>query len=518
MKKYLFFSFLFFSFLQGFSQNEVIYLWCGGVTSDSVSVNAKLTDTSSTVRLVLSASPQFFSPVYSSFYSVDTNTNMMVAMRVGGLLPSTKYYYAVESGGVLDSSIDDIGSFTTYGAGAFSFSFVAGSCCLNSDHGVYSVMKNLNPLFYVNMGDLHYANPNSATNIYAHRDPYESQVLSRQRAAAFFKQVPIDYVWDDHDFCGNNSDSSYVGKQNARRAYREYVPHYPLPSPTGAIYQSYKVGRVRFIHTDLRSDRYGTSMMGAQQKAWFKSECVDARNNNEIIAWISSTTWNGNNPDNWGGFQSERTELSDFFRDSMISNMFIICGDAHMLGIDDGSHADFSSCVTNGSLYPVFAAAALNQNGSYKGGTFSEGGYFPNPSYLFGQFGLVDVIDTGGDEICVHFTGYRCDSAGLGISYVNYFEFCRTIGSGVSSTHDIPAGNELAIFPNPSDGRFTLRSDGWKGEIELRIMDAFGREVVPQTRVESNAVVDLSGIPPGIYFAGITASHVCTVKKIIIQH
>ncbi|HEY6162649.1 MAG TPA: alkaline phosphatase D family protein [Bacteroidia bacterium] len=518
MKKRFLFLFLLFSCIRSFAQDEVIYTWCGGVTSDSVSVNAKLTDTSSTIRLVLSTSAQFLSPVYSSFYSVDTNTNMMVAMRVGGLIPSTKYYYAVESGGVPDTSVDDVGSFTTYAAGAFSFSFVAGSCCLNSQHGVYSAMKNLDPLFYVNMGDLHYANPNSATNIYAHRDPYETLVLSKQRAAAFLKQVPIDYVWDDHDFCGNDSDSSYVGKQNARRAYREYVPHYPLPSPTGAIYQSYKVGRVRFIHTDLRSERYGSSMMGAQQKTWFKSECVKARNNNEMIAWISSVTWSGTTPDNWGGFQSERTELSNFFRDSMISNMFIICGDAHMLGIDDGSHGDFSSFITNGALYPVFAAGALNQNGSYKGGTFSEGGYFPNPSYLAGQFGLVNVIDTGGDDICIHFTGYRCDSAGSGISYVNYYEFCRTLGPNINSTPDVVSESSIDIFPNPSEGKFTLAMSGNGEGFDLQVMNALGEQVLGKKEAENNLVLDLSGKPPGVYFAKIISKRGCSVRKILVQH
>ena len=194
-----------------FSQNEVIYIWSGALTYNSIKVNAKMTDSSSTIRLVVSTDSLFSIPLYSSFYHVDSTTNYMVSMDKNGLSPLTKYYYCVESGGIMDSSSDDIGSFTTVVNGPFSYSFVLGSCALSSDHKVFGVMKNMSPFFYINTGDLHYDNPNSDIDLNIHRLPYEVSVLSKPSVAALFKKVPFVYMWDDHDFSGNNSDSSAIG-------------------------------------------------------------------------------------------------------------------------------------------------------------------------------------------------------------------------------------------------------------------------------------------------------------------
>jgi CDP-glycerol glycerophosphotransferase (TagB/SpsB family) len=109
-----------------FSQNEVKYKWSGAITYQSAKVNAKMTDTSSTIRLLADDDSTFASPLYSTFYSVDSNTNYMVAMEIRHLNPLTKYFYAVESGGIIDSSADDVGSFTTFANGPFSYSFVLG--------------------------------------------------------------------------------------------------------------------------------------------------------------------------------------------------------------------------------------------------------------------------------------------------------------------------------------------------------------------------------------------------------
>lgn len=508
--------------IRAFSTNEVIYIWSGGVTSTSACVNAKMTDTSSFIRLAISTSTAFTSPIFSSFYTVDSTTNMMVAMSISGLTENTKYYYAVESAGILDTSSDDIGAFTTFVSGYCSYYFVTGSCCLNSNHVVYELIKNVNPLFFSCTGDLHYGNPNSDTDINVHRNCYETYVLSQPRASALFKAVPIEYVWDDHDFSGNDSDSSFVGKINARLAYREYVPHYPLPAGSGnnAIYQTWTVGRVHFIHTDCRSDRYGTSMLGAVQKDWFKNECLLARNNHELICWLSSTTWSGNTTDNWGGFTAERTELSNFFRDSLIENMFLICGDAHMLAIDNGTHSDFSTSVLHPFRYPIFAAAALNQAGSYKGGTFSEGGVFPNPLWHDGQFGLVSVIDSGGSTICIKFMGVRTDSSGDQVSIINQYEFCRDLGATPIGIHQFSnCSEEVSVYPNPSAGKFIFETGIVLKDPTIQITDIAGRiyEVNYFLSNDAHSInFDFEDFSPGIYFVMVVSENKKFEGKILI--
>ncbi|MEO5643513.1 MAG: alkaline phosphatase D family protein [Bacteroidia bacterium] len=522
MKYLQLFLFSFVFHFAAFSTNEVRYMWSGGLTDSSINVNAKLTDSSSTVRLMLSTSQNFTSPLFSGFYHVDSTTNMMVAMTISGLNAGTKYYYGVESNGIADTSADDVGSFTTLQQGNFSFYFVTGSCCVNSDHMVYEAMRSIHPLFFTCMGDLHYGDPNAATDINVHRNMYDSLVLSKARAAAFFREVPIDYIWDDHDFSGNNSDSTAAGKANARQAYRDYVPHYPLPAGNGnaAIYHAFTIGRVRFILTDLRSDRHGASMLGTVQKNWFENECVAARDSNQVIAWISSTTWNGAHIDNWGGYPAEREELANFFRDSLIENMFIICGDAHMLGIDDGTNGDFSTVTANPNKYPIFNAAALNQNGSYKGGTFNQGGAFPNPSLAYGQFGLVQVLDSGGAAICINFFGFRTDNIPNAITLIDHYTFCRqmvTAPSGINTVRNYSASSIL--YPNPTRENFTLTTNETLHNPVITISDISGREVKQEYdySIEGADIhFTLKKLSPGIYFVNVKTEHSVYQKEFVI--
>jgi len=196
----------------------------------------------------------------------------MAKMNITGLQPNTQYFYGVESGGVLDNSSTDIGKFKTPASGAFSFSFAHGSCTGNGNHAVFTAIQNKNPLFFLETGDFHYQDPNSS-NISTHRSPYENNILGQAAAGNLLKSTAMAYMWDDHDYCGNNnSGSGQAGTANARQAYQEYVPHYPLVAGSGnvPIYQAFTIGRVRFILADLRSLRATGTMFGTTQKAWFK--------------------------------------------------------------------------------------------------------------------------------------------------------------------------------------------------------------------------------------------------------
>ncbi len=453
------FSTLFIFSLSVYSQNEVIYLWSGALTHNSIKVNAKMTSTSTTIRLVVDDDISFSSPLFSPFYSVDSTTNYMVSMEMTGLNPLTNYYYCVESGGIKDTSAEDIGSFKTFANGPFSYSFATGSCTEISNHKVFDVMKSMNPNFYIVMGDLHYMNPNSNVNINMHRLPYETEVLSKQRAADFFKKTPVAYIWDDHDFCGNNSDSSFLGRQNARIAYHEYVPHYPLGFGNGAnfpINQAFTVGRVHYVLTDLRSTRSSLKIMDDDQKQWFENECIYARDNGFFIAWINSSTWNNTTEtgyDNWYIFNSDRVELGNFFLNDSIKNMFIISGDAHMLGIDDGANSDFSFTQNNLNKYPIFQAGAISGYGSYKGGIFNQGGPIPNPSDgTDGQFGMVNITDNGIDSICIEFKGYRVDSSGTIVQQMNNYSFCKYLTPvSIQEKNEKQEIDWVIIQPNPSN-------------------------------------------------------------------
>lgn len=408
---------------QRFLVNKVKFIWSGAVTTNSIRVHAKLTNSTTAARLIVSTDPTLANPMFGSFSIADAGNNFIAPLTVSNLQPNTTYYYAIEADGITDTATDAIGTFKTMAAGAHSFQFTIASCNRSGNHPVWYRIKDKNPAFHITHGDFHYGDPNSATDINVHRAPFEA-TLAQPAVREFIQTHPIAYMWDDHDYCGDNTNSFAVGRTNARLVYQEYVPHYPLVAGSGnvPIYQSFVVGRIRFILTDLRSERDvpGTTMMGATQKAWFKNECLAAKTNDEGIVWINTVPW-GSTPDVdiWYGFSTERTELSDFFKTNAIRNLFIICGDAHMIAVDNGTNHDFSTDANNPFKYTVLQAAAVNQTGSFRGGPFSEG-HFSNPSFEYGQYALVNINDTGGSDVQVTITGYRVDNTGAESTLMNY--------------------------------------------------------------------------------------------------
>ena len=228
---------------------ETIYMWSGALTPTTIRVNAKLSTATTQARIIASTNSDLSNPLVGSYAIANASNNFMAAMSISGLTPNTSYYYAIEVDGVIDNSPEDIGRFTTPKVGPQNFRFTVGSCNGNSAHVVFDKMGDKNPLFQLTTGDFHYDNPNSGSDINVHRMPYENNMLSQVASRNFFLKYPLAFVWDDHDYCGDNSDSLAAGRTNARIAYQEYVPHYPLVKGSGnvPIYQSFTICSIQFI-------------------------------------------------------------------------------------------------------------------------------------------------------------------------------------------------------------------------------------------------------------------------------
>ena len=420
----------------------------GGVTHTSAWVKAKLRYRGNSARLLVSTNvdlsqPQWFGPITAA---VDRGN--MVEFHVMGLQPDTQYFYALEVMNALQANYR--GAFATFppADSPASFNFAFASCArTGSQNPVFDTIRQLRPLFYMNVGDFHYENIKSNALV-KFRVAYDDVLISAKQAL-LYRSLPLVYIWDDHDFAGNNSNRRAPSHVAARYVYEEYIPHYEMPAGRGdvPIYQSFVVGRVKFILTDLRSERDevhtpagpGKSMLGKAQKAWFKSELLSAKGKYPLIFWVSSVPWIGtagvnyypirgnvtgfihhlnaaqfkrdpataeddravfNDDDFWGAFVHERQEIADFIRDKEIRGLCILHGDAHMLAADDGSHSDYSS--GGGAGFPVMCAAPLDQSPSIKGGPYSQGVYKSRSGE--GCFGYVQVKDFG-SRIEVQFSG-----------------------------------------------------------------------------------------------------------------
>ena len=142
-------------------------------------------------------------------------------------------------------------------------------------------------------------------------------------------------------------------------------------------------------------------MLGGQQLAWFENELTEAAGEYPLVLWVNPDPWIAvpePGADHWGGFPDERQRIAETIERLQFPGFLMISGDAHMLAIDDGTHNTYGG---NGPGFPVFHAGALDRPGSLKGGPYSEGAV-PDG----GQFGVVEVIDTGA-ELQVRLTGRR---------------------------------------------------------------------------------------------------------------
>ena len=267
-------------------------------------------------------------------------------------------------------------------------------------------------LFFIHLGDLHYDNVNSA-KIADHVVGYRG-VLKEERQARLYRNVPLAYTWDDHDYCGDASDRKSKGRKAARLAYQRAVPHYPLVEGEGdvAIYQAFTVGRVRFLLTDTRSERTprkdpdsaAKSILGERQKQWLKDRLLEGRDQFRLQVWVNSVPWIGDpqeeddDTDAWFSYPSERTEMGLFIEDNGINNILMLSADAHMIALDDGSN---NHGATGKGGFPVFHAAPLDRPNSKKGKPFSHGIFDDHK----GQYGFITINDMGGETVQVTVTG-----------------------------------------------------------------------------------------------------------------
>ena len=358
----------------------VEWMWTGGLTPRSVVVVARLDDESSDVGLTVTSSEVRRDATVA--VSVPDDDVKMRRFDVAGLVPDTAYKYAVSVSGDADTT-RGAGGFTTPAVGAFSFSFAFSSCArLDSNAATYDAIAESDPLFYVSEGDFFYGDI-ARDDLALYARAYGRQ-LTPGAPAALFRQVPVAYMWDDHDYGPNDAGRTSPSRSTAWSAFRTYVPHYSLGdrAESGPIFQAFTVGRARFVLTDLRSERDPATapngpdktMVGQEQREWLEHELLVSSRQHVVVFWVSSVPWidTSDSPgDNWGAYPDERASISQFIVENDLDNIVMLAGDAHMVAADDGSHSNYSGLP--GSSFPVLHASPIDQWTSIKGGPYSEG-------------------------------------------------------------------------------------------------------------------------------------------------
>jgi hypothetical protein len=329
-----------------------------------------------------------------------TRSGRVVRAELSGLDADTSYTVSVVGRDEPASTGVDEARFRTIAPGATDVTIAFGSCMRTGSNGaVFDAITAVRPDLFVEAGDLHYANiDNDDPDRF--RDVLDV-TLSRPGVSSLLRTTPVAYVWDDHDYGGNNADADSPSRPAAMAVYREYVPHHPLAGDTSPIFQAFDVGAVRVLLTDVRSAREpGRTMLGERQLQWLEDELLRSHRTRALTIWVSPVGWIGEptpGGDSWDGYDAERRRLADFIADHDIDRLVMVNGDAHMVAIDDGTNSGYATDGEPG--FPVLHAAALDRPGAVKGGPYSEG-EFPGG----GQFGLVEVSTTTGG-IAVRLSG-----------------------------------------------------------------------------------------------------------------
>ena len=240
-------------------------------------------------------------------------------------------------------------------------------------------------------------------------DAYDD-VFGATRQNNCWKNLPMYYMWDDHDYGPNDSNKDNPARNAAIAAYRRRVPHPPLAKTGGtdAIYYSFIRGRARFIVTDLRSERepkgaYPSTdprqkIFSNQQRDWFFNEMLEAIINGQIIFWINTKPWIssiGDGKDDWGGYHAARQEIVDFIQSNdLVDRIVVLSGDMHALAYDDGTSPN------NYGNLKVCHAAPLDQEPRFKGGPYLIGPIAEDSGTDWAsQYGIIEVTDINNDSI-----------------------------------------------------------------------------------------------------------------------
>jgi hypothetical protein len=441
-----------YSSLDSPTTNNNNWILLGGLTATSIDFRIRRAPQDDLMYIMVATDDQFETIVWQQDLMITAVTattpsttatmeeeELVESLTATGLQANTRYYYATVDGGTRTSTRGTFQTAPPEGRRT-PFQFVTSACSWSgSTHPVYTTILNDHPdtLFFAHLGDFHYENLNvdsverrvQAVDRVLASDDSNSNSDNSSPQRALFGNRPLVYMWDDHDWLGNNKggDLEEPGREAALRSYRLAMPYYaPLPSSTtsssSGMYQAFTIGTVRFILTDLRSEATKTKMMSETQREWLYNELEQASTNYDFCIWFTTKPWVGEEDlesDSWWGYPSDRQALSEHIAKVFVNttNLLVIGSDAHMIAFDDGSNTYYgrdegedSSGTDNKNKtksFPLLQTGPLDRLASFKGGPFSEGctGYLYERNH---QYSVIDfIVDDETDNVCLEITTYR---------------------------------------------------------------------------------------------------------------
>ena len=275
--------------------------------------------------------------------------------RVGGLRPSTEYYYVWESG----TAVSEIGRTRTAPAPSSAEAVrLAFSSCQQYASGYYGAHTHAASLpdldVYAFLGDYIYEENNfrrvrdepiQAVDVRTYRRKY-ALYRSDPALRELHRLHPTVHVWDDHEVENNYSDNDPPPAPAQRAAgYRvsfEWLPRMSLRRDRHRVYSKLSLGGlVDVFLLDERQYRTGDldgqprRILGEPQMSWLIAGLRASTATWKVIAQqvVVATIYGergGVNEDAWDGYPEDRARLLGEIERAGIANVVFLTGDAHV--------------------------------------------------------------------------------------------------------------------------------------------------------------------------------------------
>lgn len=342
---------------------------------------------------------------YYRFRAIDTTTNHVVydetqklaptyRFRLTGLLPNRSYKYNLSflRGGSEFAVPNASGSFITYpperSHGRFTFAF--GSCVKAKKQvaqGSWTAIKALaesppngyDPVrLFVHLGDTFYFYDHVTKEVPRNVESMLAAHVSMRRHIEFLemsKIVPSCGIWDDHDFAGNDNDSTSIDTELKMQAARSWLQYWgnQLMSPE-TISETGLTTRISFGLVDIYL-MDGRFRRNKDRGIYFGNaiidrviDTIDTRGavKPRVVILGTGISWNHHAEDGEGYGQSVYdNERETFYRElasrmgQTINGLIFISGDTH---INEIYHVNLGG----GRMAPEFVSSPLTLNTGLK--------------------------------------------------------------------------------------------------------------------------------------------------------